>query len=268
MKKTIVLMLLAFCALEFSACGNGGKLNTEELTAGEAEEISDSGWEKPFEGSVGAEHGASAEDLNSGERYEAYRKALLQLIDERIFPDGTEADYEEGSQFAIQDIDGDGRDELLIFYAANTMAGMKLEIYDYEEKFGELFEEFTEFPFAVFYDNNIVTAEASHNHGKSDMDAFWPFSLYQYDEAADKYQLIAAVDAWQKEYFEEGFPAEADGDGNGIVYCLSDGAGEESCLDDADYQAWKSGYLEGAEILQIDWKAFEKSSIDVVLQSY
>lgn len=265
MKKTIVSMLFAVCALQFTACGNGGKLNTEESATVEAEDILDSGSEKPLEGSSGAEHGASTEDLNSGERYEAYRKALLQLIDDRIFPDGTEADYEEGSHFAVQDIDGDGRDELLISYAANTMAGMKLGIYDYEENSGELYEEFGEFPFAVFYDNNIVTADASHNHGKSFMDDFWPYSLYQYDAAADRYQLIAGVDAWQKEYIEEGFPAETDGDGNGIVYCLSDGAGEESYLDDADYQAWRSEYLEGAEILQIDWKAFEKSNIDVAL---
>lgn len=82
---------------------------------------------------------------------------------------------------------------------------------------------------------------------------------------ADKYQILASVDAWQKEYFEEDFPIEVDSDQNGIIYYFKDDAGKVTYLDDTDYQAWRNGYLEKAEIMSIVWNDLEKNSINLQL---
>lgn len=251
MKKVLVSMMFFVCILQFTACSGTTEGNIDEVQMAEREDMADVESEKP----------------DNTARYEAYRNALILLIDNRIFPDGTEADYEEGSQFAVCDIDGDGREELLISYMANTMAGMALQIYDYDDAAGRIYEQIWDFPFAAFYNNNMIKIDASHNHGNSAMEDFWPYSLYQYDMEADKYQRITSVDAWQKEFFAEGFPAEKDEDHNGIVYSLTDDDGEKSYLDDTEYQAWINGYLGTAEAVQIDWRSLEKSSIGAVLQT-
>lgn len=251
MKKVLVSMLFFLCVWQFTACSGKAGENTDEVQIAEREDMADAGSEEP----------------DNTARYEAYRNALLLLTDNRIFPDGTEADYEEGSQFAVWDIDGDGREELLISYMAQTMAGMELHIYDYDDADGRIYEQILEFPFAVFYNNNIIKIDASHNHGNSVMDDFWPYSLYRHDMETDKYQKIASVDAWQKEFIAEGFPAEKDEDHNGIVYSLTDHDGEKSYLDDAEYQAWINGYLGTAEAVQIDWRSLERSGIEAVLQT-
>lgn len=251
MKKAFVSMLFFLCILQFTACSGKAGGNTDEVQTAEWEDMAEMESEEP---------------VNTA-RYEAYRNALLLLTDNRIFPDGTEADYEEGSQFAVWDIDGDGREELLISYMAQTMAGMALHVYDYDDAAGRIYEQIREFPFAVFYNNHMIKIDASHNHGNSVMEDFWPYSLYQYDKEADKYQRITSVDAWQKEFIAEGFPAEKDGDHNGIVYSLADDEGEKSYLDDTEYQAWINGYLGTAEAVQIDWRSLEKSSIEAVLQT-
>lgn len=237
MEKALLLLLLAIFTVQFTASN------------------------KKMEEPIKFEVESFVAESNNEVRYKVYQAALLTLIDNCIFPDGSEADSDEGSKFAIQDIDGDNREELLISYQAATMAGMQLGIYDYDETTGSIYKELTEFPFAVFYDNNLIAVEASHNHGKSFIDNFWPYNLYQYDEKADKYQILASVDAWQKEYFEEDFPIEVDSDQNGIIYYFKDDAGKVTYLDDTDYQAWRNGYLEKAEIMSIVWNDLEKNSI-------
>ena len=50
------------------------------------------------------------------------------------------------NRFAVADIDGDGREELIVCYANASMAGMMEIIYDYDPVLGELKREFTEWP--------------------------------------------------------------------------------------------------------------------------
>ncbi|MBR1897974.1 MAG: hypothetical protein IJ825_03745, partial [Oscillospiraceae bacterium] len=64
---------------------------------------------------------------------DVYMQILDTLWNEGTFPDGTEADIMgdmTGNQFAVFDIDGDGRDELLLDYETASMAGMVFFIWD------------------------------------------------------------------------------------------------------------------------------------------
>lgn len=132
-------------------------------------------------------------------RRNAYADALLKLLQERIFPDGVQADYESNSKFAVYDIDGDGRNELLINYSGECMAGTVLKIYDYDIETRAFRAELSEFPGVIFYGNGIIEAGLSHNHGlASDSEDFWPYTLYEYHKESDMYQSVAFVDGWTK----------------------------------------------------------------------
>lgn len=180
-------------------------------------------------------------------------------------PMGTE--YYE-NKYAIYDVDGDGRQELIISYLTASMAGMWECIFDYNPETDEVSREFLEFPALTYYDNGIIKAEWSHNQGKGP--DFWPFTLYSYDSDTDSYIEIGAVDTWDKKYFPQNndgtpFPDDADIDGDGIVYTIRDGGvGDESFYkiwqDGAEYEKWYQSIVgEGSE-LSIPWKVLENNS--------
>ena len=196
----------------------------------------------------------SAKD-NREETDEVYRHLLMELVETGMFPgtdnqcDGDPLD----NTYSIMDVDDDGQEELLInFSNANSMAGTVLYIYDYDRETGEAYIEYSGFPLMTIYDNGYLKQEASHNHGRSSMDDFWPYSLYQYNGELDKYERVAMIDAWEYQIVEgydpdPEFPIEKDIDGNGVVfYDMSDNYYEPTWIkDDAEYHKWCEQYNTG-----------------------
>ena len=104
-----------------------------------------------------------------------YAQVLTTLLDENLLPGGlndpegyigTAAEREAmaANQFAVCDVDGDGREELVLLYTTSYMAGQLGLIYDTDET-GGLRLQFSEFPLLTFYDNGTVQAGWSHNQG-------------------------------------------------------------------------------------------------------
>ena len=193
-------------------------------------------------------------------RKAAYTEALERIAQEHISPDNQEWSATGITQFAVYDIDFDGREELMLFRDDGSMAGMGFYIYDYNEKKNMLYQELAVFPSLKFYDNGMVEAMASHNHGMApgyvDED-FWPYSLYQYNPKTDVYDYVLNVDAWEKMYSEkawtgEVFPDKADFDGDGILYyIMTDGEyNYDEPVDGAEYRKWRASIL--GELLQLD----------------
>lgn len=187
----------------------------------------------------------------------AYELPDMELDTQGLF-DGTYSVSD--NRFAVVDVDGDSREELIISYETASMAGTFEIVYDYNPDTMKLTSELMEFPDMTFYANGIVKVMGSHNHTLS-VD-FWPYTLYQYNSQTDKYDFLAAVSAWDRAYGEvsyEGtaFPEETDLDGDGIVYEIQKdpaGAAEVVRCDEADYNAWISQYMNGAQEVQIDFK--------------
>ncbi len=228
--------------------------------------------------SADVEDAAEADGENTGEalslneaRIRHYYSGILsQIIAAWQFPDGEmdtsalEIGYGEmrDNHFAVTDIDGDGREELIVSYLNASMAGMKEIIYDYDPVLGELKRELTEFPALTYYDNGIIKAEASHNH-TCGID-FWPFGLYRYEPESDTYVRIGYVSAWDKEYSDEWyegqpFPDELDVDGDGTVYGIqTEIMGytdyEDYKYDRTDFEEWYEGLMEGAKEVSIDYQ--------------
>ena len=162
------------------------------------------------------------------ERKSAYRSVLESVWYDHAFP-GEEARPWESGSYAVYDVDGDGRQELLVNFMAAITAGMEMRVYDLDTASGTVYEELAEYPSVTFYANRAVIAEASHNHGMGPMvEDFWPYTLYEYDPDQDRYSWICRVDAWDRAFRETDsagnpFPQEEDLDGDGILYYTGDG---------------------------------------------
>lgn len=200
---------------------------------------------------------------------QAYAQVLDLLLNHNILPDGQHGDPvhaigEKDSTFAIADVDGDGREELVVNYLDTSMAGMTGYVCEYLPDTGMLKLQLTEFPALTFYDNGAVLAGWSHNQGKAP--EFWPYSLYRYDAVADAYTFAGGVDGWEKEFCPDGYPAEADTSGTGRVYYLLEGTSPADTrygepVDVTAYEAWKQEVLGRSQEIKLDLLPLNEQNI-------
>lgn len=99
---------------------------------------------------------------------------LRRIRETQTFPDGINYGYDNiydisDNSFAVYDIDADGEDELLINYRTTSLGNNVFKIYGYDQVSGEVKEEFSEYPNVTFYDNGVILAQMSHNHGRASM---------------------------------------------------------------------------------------------------
>lgn len=117
-----------------------------------------------------------------------------------MLPDGTELDFSEYSlieenEFAIADVDGDGREELIIYHTASpATAGLAACILEYYPEIGRTEEILWEYPALTFCENGILQAQASHNQSPGNM---WPYSVYQYTEIP----AFVLLQVWKAGFF-------------------------------------------------------------------
>ncbi len=209
-----------------------------------------------------------AQNTISPELYRIYMDAVKQLADNKLFPNGQPAYpyIDEGVQsengYQIMDVDGDGRHELLINYPnGDSMAAMCYYIFDYDMEQKAFYAQLEEWPGVTIYDNGIIIAMASHNHGRSSLDDFWPYSVYQYEKSTDTYKRLAWVDAWQNILYDGAepdadFPHEKDIDGDGVLYYFpNENTFEpEIIMDNATYEKWIQDLIAGAKKIDIVYK--------------
>lgn len=205
---------------------------------------------------------------------EAYCAALDDLLNRHVLPDMSNI-WEDGfdeygsTQFAITDIDGDGKDELIFISIGASMAGQLQCIYGYDETTKQLKQEFSEFPALTFYANGVIKAEWSHNQGLAG--DFWPYTLYRYDPATDTYPCVGMVDAWdksfaQKDFEGNAFPDEIDVSATGVVYYLIEGSEYRQVepVDVEAYKTWRDGILGDAAEVKIEYAELTQEAIDAL----
>lgn len=199
-----------------------------------------------------------------------YGGVLSQITGVRQLPDGDldTAFLVDGSgqmrdnRFAVTDIDGDGREELIVSYSTACMANMFEQIYDYDPVTGKLKVQLTAFPAFTYYDNGFIKAEWSHNQGYGEL---WPFKLYRYDVGNDSYVEAGTVDTWDKAisetwYEDQPFPDALDTDGDGTLYHICREGEEYTCAyedykyNKADYEAWYGELMDGAKEVTVPYQ--------------
>lgn len=200
----------------------------------------------------------------------AYADAVEVYCRTGVFPDGADAWEIPGSvSYAVCDVDGDGRDELILKNEHAAMAGMVERIYDYDAETQAFRQQFSGFPALTYYENGVILEDWSHNQGLSG-DGLWPYNLHQYQPDSDEYLCAASVDGWSKELAEHSpdwgdFPAGIDADGNGFIYFILTGDWSWSNygrpVDGAEYESWLAAYLDGADKLEISYQTLEIETV-------
>lgn len=206
-----------------------------------------------------------------------YAQVLTTLLDENLLPGeinypgryiGTVAERKAmaENQFAVCDVDGDGREELVLQYnTAIMIAGMRALIYDTDEN-GGLRLQFSEFPNLTFYDNGAIQAGLSHNQGQAG--DFWPYTLYVYDPGSGLYRDVGTVDAWSRDYRPQNYPADTDTSGTGFVYYVYRDIDTEygvlPPVDESEYLLWREEYLAGAAELELPWQSLTAEQIQTL----
>lgn len=191
------------------------------------------------------------------ETRDVYVATLRNLLYSNILPDGTIAELPAGeySQFAISDVDLDGREELVLLYDPGVTAGERGYIIGYDKETKELYIQLEEFPAFIFLNNGNVKALSSHNQTYGDM---WPYTFYQYIAESDTYELTGYVHFEDKHIFElnglaERYPGEADVSGAGTVYYVGTDEWGTNPIDETEYMEWLNANEGNVEALEIPY---------------
>ena len=206
------------------------------------------------------------------ERIQAYHTVLKDIYANQTFPGGRELGYDgypmSDNKFALGDIDGDGNVELIVLYTTTSMAGQAEIIYDYDTSTDSVREQFIEFPSVTHFDNGILRADWSHNHGLGGR--VWPATFYQYNPDQDSYEAIAQVDAWDKSFADKdyegnAFPDDVDKDGDLLIYYIylmeADGYEQKGPMDFDEYEKWYDSHTGGAGTITIPYMALTEENI-------
>lgn len=200
----------------------------------------------------------------------AYAEALQDLLDNWIMPDGRQVepdpfwvDRPNENDFCIADVDGDGREELLVALTTVSMADMREVVYEYDPDTGEMRREFQEYPDVTYFDNGMVLARWSDNHTYGE--DFWPYHMYRYDADSDEYLYVGCVTSWQKTFHPEGYPDDVDVLGTGTVYSVSDGCVEDFCYDQQQYDEFYEETFGAANEVELQWHLLIEEELELLL---
>lgn len=232
-------------------------------------------------GEISGESGSKTEIVKKDtEVLKAYKKALEEIYNNHTLPDGTELFYESDdsgdsvfgalsdNMFAIADINSDGKEELIVSWTSAPVAGLICSVIGYDTTTKTYNQKYLGSPSTEFYDNGVITNPASHNQGLAG-DKLWPYSLYKYNKETDSYDLVASVDAWDKElaakdYDGTPYPTDVDKSGDGVVYyIMPDGTySSRKPINQQDYNAWINQYIGTAKKIELSYKNLTEENIN------
>lgn len=194
-----------------------------------------------------------------------YAATLQNLLYSNILPDGKQAEMPVGtsSQFAVADVDADGKEELVLLYDSGVIANAAGYIIGYDTETGDIYIQLEEFPFFSFLENGNLKALSSHNQTYGEM---WPYILYQYLPESDSYKLAGYAHAEDKATFEangvpERYPDAADISDTGTVYYVGSDAWGTNPIDEADYTIWLEENHGNTSELEIEYLLLTEENI-------
>ena len=194
-----------------------------------------------------------------------YAATLRNLLYSNVLPNGKQAELPAGrsSQFAVADVDADGKEELVLLYDPGVMADAVGYIIGYDAETQKIYLQMEAFPAFAFLKNGNLKALSSHNQTWGEM---WPYALYQYMTESDSYELVGYAHAEDKGIFEangalERYPGEADVSDAGTVYYVGTNTWGITPIDEVDYLAWLQENHGDAAELEIEYLSLTEESI-------
>lgn len=208
---------------------------------------------------------------------EVYAQVLEDMLWNNVLPDGTQVSEESltgymfDNTYAVADVDGDGREELVIYFRTAPAAGHRSWVLDCDRDTGSVRVQYEGCADLTFYSNGALRENDSHAQGSWTYD-FWPHTLYTYQPDTDSYQLAGHLDAWEKRVSDENpgnlppFPTEKDESGAGILYYITPAvngvleSSDREPVDQSVYQAWLEPILGAAQPLELHFRTLPCSA--------
>lgn len=247
-RKSMIIFLIGVCMFATTACIKTGTDKQKE------QEKTDANTEESTQLDVA--------------RYQAYVKALSEIVEKQQWPDGTEVpDSSLGisygvNQFAICDMDKDGKEELLIEINNASMNEMQTKVFDYDDISKQIVEEWSGLPGCKYYENGVVYVEDLHNQTPGV--TLRPFYLFQFSSEKDTYEYAGEVYCHDRGATAEVFPDAEDVDGDGVIYYLLDNKSEKRAATKEEYEAWLNSYIGEANEVYVPYEELETDNIDSV----
>lgn len=203
---------------------------------------------------------------------QTYREVLENMYYDCKFPDWDYKNYtiDVSIDFAVYDVDRDGREELLV-----TFDHRAIYVYDHNAD-GNLVQQFSGYIKSDFYENGAVRVYSAHNQTHSF--EVYPFAMYKYNSETDSYDKCGdvcgidkdIVDMVNQQIEEAGgtefleYPAEYDTSSSGTVYYWINEAGEP--LDVTEFNERYEQFTEDTEIIDIPFMKLTEENIQTVSQ--
>ena len=222
-------------------------------------------------------------DLEAGELpqpYAKYLEVLEQIMEDRVDPNGREYNSEEtwnfeNNLFAIDDVDRDGRPELIFNFNESYMADMCEVVYDYDAETDTLREELTAWVDTTYYSNGMVKELMSHNHGRDpEARGVWPYMLSKFDPETNSYQLLYYVESWDGNIYSEDFPSELDTDEDQLLYLITSGDMGETAdsevliLNQEEFDSWAEEITPSWTEIHVTYRPMTADAIESVKNGY
>lgn len=201
---------------------------------------------------------------------QTYREALENIYYNGALPGWDYKNYptDVPIEFAVYDIDSDGREELLVTYDNRT-----LRAYDHNVD-GNLVMQFKGYIKSDFYENGAVKVYSERFQGNSF--EIHPFQMYKYNAETDSYDLCGSVrgidkdvvDRINKEKEEVGmtdfleYPAEYDTSSSGTIYYIRYGDDTDIPTGETEYDKYYSQFTENTDIIDIPFMELTEENIE------
>lgn len=251
--------------------------DTQEQVSG-SEEIADTTTTEKAEETVDTEQEdteqedteTEEEKQNKEKARQVYAQILKHIYYQHRWPSGESMEQMtsiEDSMYVIYDVDGDGREELLVENGSGVTASQYGIIYDYHWDTGVTYIQGEVMSQTVFYSNGFMIQPLSHNQGLG-RDVY-PSIYTQYDKETDSYHSLGTIETWEKAYRSENyegqpFPDAQDLDQDGVIYYIFDNEPKTK----ADYEAVLQTYIGDAQELQLEWKSIDIENFQSYLSEH
>lgn len=266
MKIRIISCLLAL-ALLLSGC-SGALPGQQETVAEFTETVAQTEGTVPSSEPVETEPAQIPPAPTEGRK--AFAVLLERMLKESIAPDGEALPPYDGfglmseNKFAVEDVDGDGGEELIVMYSTTVMAGMCGWVVHYDAETDATSVELTAFPSINFYTGGLAELELSHNHGRGGA-LLWPYTLVGFNPATKAYEEICMVDSWDRAICPEGYPEELDPENVGTVFEITRD-GETVTYSQAEFEAWRAELYGSAQPIELVYQNLTEENIAQLLQ--
>ena len=213
-----------------------------------------------------AQFTASAESKSDNKIFADFLRDIYYNPEKYYYkPDDIYKVYE--NEFAIADINSDGKNELITSFSSTITAAWCSKIWKINNSNKNVYEYGSLGINPEFYSNGVAKQKNSHNQGPSR--SIWPYGLYKYDKSKEKYVYFASAYCVDKEVDKTGeYSPSKDKDNDGTIYYFCEKSSKNNPpLTKAEYDTYVNKYIPSSKRIPISWKKLTLSNIKAVENS-